>query len=64
MTESRKTQLHRKVRQGKNHHGDVGTKHRAEIMTTGVTAYKEEFERDRGPDLDEALDGTESGQEF
>ena len=28
------------------------------------TAYLEEYEFDNGPDLDESLDGTESGHEF
>jgi hypothetical protein len=30
----------------------------------GRTAYREEFQRDYGPDLDETVDGTESGREF
>jgi hypothetical protein len=30
----------------------------------GRVAYREEFQRDYGPDLDEPLDGTESGYEF
>ena len=29
----------------------------------GTPAYPEEYMRDHGPDLDESLDGTESGQE-
>ena len=30
----------------------------------GKPAYPEEYMRDHGPDLDESLDGTESGQEI
>jgi hypothetical protein len=30
----------------------------------GRGAYREEYLRDHGPDLDERLDGTESGQEI
>jgi hypothetical protein len=30
----------------------------------GRAAYREEYMRDHGPDLDEWLDGTESGQEI
>jgi hypothetical protein len=30
----------------------------------GRAAYREEYLRDHGPDLDERLDGTESGQEI
>jgi hypothetical protein len=30
----------------------------------GRAAYREEYLRDHGPDLDEWLDGTESGQEI
>ena len=30
----------------------------------GGTVYREEYQPDRGPDLDEPLDVTESGDEF
>jgi hypothetical protein len=30
----------------------------------GTPAYPEQYMRDHGPDLDESLDGTESGQEI
>jgi hypothetical protein len=30
----------------------------------GRAAYREEFERNHGPDLDESRDGTESGPAF
>jgi hypothetical protein len=34
------------------------------VALAGRTAYREEYQRDRGPDLDESLDGIESGHEF
>jgi hypothetical protein len=33
------------------------------LAVAGRAAYREEYMRDHGPDLDEWLDGTESGQE-
>lgn len=33
-------------------------------VRTGRSAYREEFQRNYGPDLDEALDRVESGLEF
>jgi hypothetical protein len=65
MTEPRKSEHHAKVRKKNADHGAAHTKHGAGIATAaGRTAYREEFERNCGPDLDESLDGTESGQEF
>ena len=34
------------------------------LAVAGRAAYREEYMRDHGPDLDEWLDGTESGQEI
>jgi hypothetical protein len=36
----------------------------AAAAVAGRTAYREEYQRDYGPDLDESLDGIESGHEF
>lgn len=36
----------------------------AAVALAGRTAYREEYQRDRGPDLDESLDEIESGHEF
>jgi hypothetical protein len=36
----------------------------AAAVVAGRAAYREEYLRDHGPDLDEWLDGTESGQEI
>jgi len=33
------------------------------LAAPGESAYREDYVRDRGPDLDESVDGTESGQE-
>ena len=33
-------------------------------VTTDRTTFREDFQLDHGPDLDEPLDGTESGHEF
>jgi hypothetical protein len=45
--------------------GVASTKGRAAAAVAGRTAYREEYPRDYyGPDLDESLDGTESGHEF
>jgi hypothetical protein len=35
-----------------------------DAAVAGRAAYREEYLRDHGPDLDEWLDGTESGQEI
>ena len=34
------------------------------VAVAGRTAYRDEYLRNHGPDLDESLDGTESGQEI
>ena len=36
----------------------------AAVALAGRTAYREEYQRDRGPDLDESLDEMESMHEF
>ena len=58
MTEPRSSELRTKAHQEDR---NDGVAHRA---AAGRTAYREEFQRDYGPDLDESLDGTESGREF
>lgn len=62
MTEPRNSEHHTKVHQEKTYHGVASTKGGA--AAAGRTAYREEFQRDYGPDLDESLDGNESGPEF
>jgi hypothetical protein len=63
MTEPRNSEHHIRVHREKTYHGVAGTKSGAGIAA-GRTAYREEYQRDYGPDRDEPLDGTESGQEF
>ena len=59
MTEPRDSEHHPKVHQQKKYYGVASTKGGA--AAAGRMSYREEFQRDYGPDLDESLDGTESG---
>ena len=59
MTEPRKSE-HRTKAHPENHEQGVGGSRAA----AGGTAYREEFQHDHGPDLDESLDGAESGTNF
>ena len=62
MTERRNTDHHTKVHQQEKYYGVASTKGGA-VAAAGRTAYREEYQRDHGPDLDESIDGTESGHE-
>ena len=64
MTEPRNSKHHTKVHQQKKFYDVASTKGGAAVAVSGRTAYREEFQRDYGPDLDESLDVTESGHEF
>ena len=65
MTEPRKSQHHQKARQRTGFGGRAGSERGAGAgVPAGRTPYRDEFELDHGPDLDEALDETESGHEF
>jgi hypothetical protein len=63
MTEPRYSEHHTKVHLEKAYHDVASTKGGARAAA-GRSAYREEFQRDYGPDRDEPLDGTESGHEF
>ena len=63
MTDPRSDERHTKVRRQKKYYGVASTKGGAAAVA-GRTAYREEYQRDYGPDLDEPLDGTESSQEI
>jgi hypothetical protein len=63
MTDPRSDERHTKVRRQKKYYGVVSTKGSAAAVA-GRTAYREEYQRDYGPDLDEPLDGTEFAQEI
>jgi hypothetical protein len=63
MTDPRSDERHTKVRRQKKYYGVASTKGGAAAVA-GRTAYREEYQRDYGPDLDEPLDRTESAQEI
>jgi hypothetical protein len=62
--EPRNSVHHTKVHQQKKYYGIASTKGGAAAAVADRTAYREEFQRDYGPGLDESLDGTESRHEF
>ena len=62
MTEPRNSEHHTKVHQERTYHRIASTKGGAGAVAVGRTAYREEYQRDYGPDLDEPLDRTESGR--
>ena len=64
MMEPRNSEHYTNVRQEETYHGLASPKGGAGIVAAGRSAYREEFQRDYGPDLDESLDVTESGREF
>jgi hypothetical protein len=64
MTKPKNSEDHTKARQEATYHSEASTKGGGGAVVTGRTAYRQEFERDYGPDLDEPLDGIESGHEF
>jgi hypothetical protein len=61
--QDKNTDHHKNLYHEKTYHGVASTKGGARLAA-GRTAYREEYQRDYGPDLDEPLDVTESGQEF
>jgi hypothetical protein len=63
MTEPRNSERHTKVQKQKKYYGVASTKGGAAAVA-GRTAYREEYQRDYGPDLDEPSDGPESAHEF
>jgi hypothetical protein len=64
MIETRKVRLYTKAEEDRARHTAARAKRRAGALAAGGTVYREEFQRDVGPDLDEPLDVTESGREF
>ena len=64
MTELRNRAHHTNARQQEKYYGVTSAKGGAAVAEAGKSAYREEFQFDYGPDLDESLDGTESGREF
>jgi hypothetical protein len=64
MTELSNTEHHMTVHQERTYLGVTSAKGGAGPVAAGRTAYREEYQRDYGPDLDEPLDRAESGHEF
>jgi hypothetical protein len=64
MTEPRISEHHTRLHQQKKYYSAASTKRGAAAAAAGRTAYRDEFQRDYGPDLDESLDGTESRYKF
>ena len=64
MTEQRNSEHRAKIHGQDRTYGVAIANGGAEVALAGRTAYQEEYQHDRGPDLDESLDGTESGHEF
>ena len=64
MTEPRNSEHHTTVHQEQMYRGVISAKDGAGPLAAGRTSYREEYQCDYGPDLDEPLDGNESGREF
>ena len=62
MTKPRNSELQTKVRQQHKYYGVASTKRVAAAAMAGRMSYREEFQHDYGPDLDESLDGAEAGR--
>jgi len=64
MTQPRNHHDHAQVERERTDRGQASPRGGPEAAAAGRTAYREEFQRDHGPDLDEPQDVTESGHEF
>lgn len=64
MAKQRNSEHRTKIHQQDRSYGIAIANVGAAVALAGRTAYQEEYQRDRGPDLDESLDGIESGHEF
>lgn len=64
MTQQRNSEHRTKINQRDRSYGVAIANGGAVVALAGRTAYQEEYQHDRGPDLDESLDGIESGHEF
>ena len=64
MTQQRNSEHRTKINQRDRSYGVAIANGGAVVALAGRTAYQEEYQHDRGPDLDESLDGIESAHEF
>jgi len=64
MMEPRNSKHQAGSQQEKQFRGAGSGKAVAGAVAAGRSAYRDEYECDHGPDLDEPLDGNESGIEF
>jgi hypothetical protein len=64
MTEPRNGGPDMKAHQERTYRSVMSAKAGAGPVAAGRTAYREEYERNYGPDLDEPPDRAESGHEF
>ena len=64
MTQPRNSEHYTKIHQQDRSYGVAIANGGAAVALAGRTAYRDEFQRDHGPDLDESLDGIESAHEF
>jgi len=64
MTEPRNSEHRTKIHAQDRSYGVASANVSVAVALSGRTAYREEYQRDRGPDLDESLDGIESAHEF
>ena len=64
MTEQRNSEHRTKIHLQDRSYGVAIANAGVPVALAGRTAYQEEYQHDRGPDLDESLDGIESGHEF
>jgi hypothetical protein len=64
MRAQKRSEQYMNVRRERADRDALNTTRIAAAGAAGRTVYREEFERDFGPDLDEPVDGTESGHEF
>ena len=64
MTQPRSSLLHPDIHRRAIYAGAAVRKSAATAAMAGRAAYREEFQPDHGPDLDESVDGTETGREL
>jgi hypothetical protein len=64
MTEARNSEHRTKIHRQDRSYGVAIANTGGAVALAGRTAYREEFQRDHGPDLDESVDGIESAREF